>query len=408
MFRRRVTAPRARAHRACARAVGTAGAFATLVWSPLGYAESPDRADPFGPQLTWAPVLEIRGRIEGQGTPLPDTRAVGQVARVGLEAERGILSARVSLQEVRAWTADRDGLTLSGSFVPELAEGWARIEGTLSDNVGARLTIGRQPIEIDEGRLVGRKDWLLEGQFLDAMRFELMAAPVSFEVVNARRFETDPEDSDADPFSLGVTVLRLGVARQGGNADGKLDLLSVVDARHTTALTSTTGFYGTLSMGRGLGMTECYFQQNAAGTGSLMSGELGWVLGRRRAWVVRARYTAASGKGSPGGLATFQPVLGDEHDQYGLLDVLGPGDDPRGLSDAAIKAELQASARLELKAEAHRLGPTREPAAYGYEADLSIAWHITPYAALDLGAGVIGAGELGLRAGGYAEIGVDF
>ncbi len=374
--------------------------------APAAHAESPDRADPFGPQLRWYPVLEIRGRLEAEGTPMPDTRTVGQVARVGIEADRGILSARVSLQEVRAWTGDKDGLAISGSFVPELAEGWARLDGELSSSVGGRLTIGRQPIEIDEGRLVGRRDWQLDGQFLDAIRFELLAAPLTFEVVNARRFQPDPDDPGADPFSLGVTVLRLGVGREGGAVEGKLDLLSVVDARNTAVVTSTTGFYGTLSAGRSLGTAECYFQQNAAGNGSLLSGEVGWVIGQRRAWVVQASYTAASG--DHGGLAPFQPVLGDEHDQYGLLDVMQPGDDSRGLSDLAVKAELQASARLAARVAAHRLAPPVGAATYGYEGDLSLVWHITPYAEVTLGSGVIGAGELGLRAGAYAEIGVEF
>ena len=77
--------------------------LARLAWAPLA-AHAEDGADPFGPQLEWRPVLEIRGRVEGAGAPVPDSNTVGQVARVGVEARRGILSARVSLQEVRQWT----------------------------------------------------------------------------------------------------------------------------------------------------------------------------------------------------------------------------------------------------------------------------------------------------------------
>ena len=73
---------------------------ARLGWAPLA-AHAEDGADPFGPQLEWRPVLEIRGRVEGAGAPVPDSHTVGPVVRVGVEARRGILSARVYLQLLR-------------------------------------------------------------------------------------------------------------------------------------------------------------------------------------------------------------------------------------------------------------------------------------------------------------------
>ncbi len=372
----------------------------------LALAESPDRADPFGPDLRWQPIVEVRGRLETTGSPIPDSRTVGQVARVGIEADRGILSARVSLQEVRAWTGDEAGLTVAGSFAPELAEGWARLDGQLSGSLGGRLTIGRQPIAIDDGRIVGQRAWDLDGQFLDAIRFELMAAPLSFDVINARRFDADPT-TNADPFGAGVTIVRAGVARPGPNVDGKLDLLSVVDARKTAALTSTTGLYGTLSTGRTLGTGEAYVQKNTDGDASLVSLELGYVLGRRRAWVTRIRYTTATGAPGESGAAAFQPVLGDTHDQYGLLDLVEPGDD-LGLNDVAVTGELQAGARVTLRGEVHRLGSPVDGSAFGYETDLGMAWHITPYAETDLGIGQLSGGSLGAHVGAHAQIAVAF
>ena len=388
------------------RAVAAAVASIGLV--PYAYAESPDRADPFGPQLTWRPIIEIRGRLEGQGAPMPDTRSVGQVARVGIEADRGILSARVSLQEVRAWAGEDDALTASGPFAPEMAEAWARLDGELSPNVGGRVTIGRQRLQIDEGRLVGTRDWDLQGQFLDAVRFELAAAPFSFEAVNARRFGPAAGDGSTadDPFGLGLTVLRAGVGRAGPNLDGKLDVLSVADARKTAAVTTTTGFFGAISTGRTLARAEAYVQKNPNGDASFTSGEFGYVLGRRRAWVARVRYSAASGDSQTGSLAAFQPVLGDTHDQFGLLDLIQPADQPGGLTDFAAIGELQAGARVLLRAQAHRLGSALDGAAYAYETDLSMTWRITPYAACELGVGQASGGTLGLTAGGYLQINV--
>jgi hypothetical protein len=373
-------------------------------------------ADPFGPQLEWKPVLDIRGRVEGAGAPLPDSHTVGQVARVGVEARRGILSARVSLQEARQWTGNGEVTSAEGSFRPDLAEGWARFDGELSPNVGGRLTIGRQAIQIDEGRLVGLRAWDLQQQFLDAFRFELQAKPLSFELVNARRFGVGegPEASGDDPFTLGVTVLRLGAAREGVNADGRIDAVSVVDARQTSFLTSTTGFFGELTMGRGLGSAEAYVQQNNKGNATFGAFELGWVVGRNRAWVVRARYVDASGasEGSgaqgSGALSAFQPVLGDTHDQFGLLDLMQPGSDPRGLSDLAALAEVQAGARLAVRGSVHRLASSLGglQGTYGYESDLSLTWHVTPYAVVDLGGGQIFGGTLGTRSGAYMQIDV--
>ena len=391
--------------------------LARLGLVPLA-ARADDGADPFGPQLEWKPVLEIRGRVEGAGAPLPDSNTVGQVARVGVEARRGILSARVSLQEVRQWTGNGDVTSAEGSFLPDLAEGWARFDGELSPNVGGRLTIGRQAIQIDDGRLVGLRAWDLQQQFLDAFRFELQAKPLSFELVNARRFGVGegPDAAGDDPFTLGVTVLRLGAAREGANADGRVDAVSVVDARKTTFVTSTTGFFGELAMGRGLGSGEVYVQQNNEGNATFGALELGWVVGRNRAWVVRARYVDASGDSGVGGargrgsLSAFQPVLGDTHDQFGLLDLLQPGDDARGLSDLAALAEVQAGARLAVRGSVHRLASSLAGmdgyGVYGYETDLSLTWHVTPYAVVDLGGGQAFGGSLGPRAGAYLQIDV--
>lgn len=362
-------------------------------------------ADPFGPQLEWTPIVGFRARLSGAGDPLPDQREVGQVARVGIEAQRGILSARVSVQEARAWTGGSEpgSASAQGSFAPELAEGWARLDGALSPSVGARLTVGRQGIALDNGRIIGLRSWDLQPQMLDALRFELQAAPLSVELVNARRFDASSTD---DVFSLGVTAARLGVGRDGPNADGRLDLVSVVDARRTASVSTTTGVYGDLAAGRALATGEAYVQQNPDGTGVLASAELGYVLGRSRAWVLRGRYVQASGAEGPGGaVVAFQPVLGDTHDQFGLLDLVQLGDDARGLADLCGQAELQASARLGVRAAVHLLTAPNGP-TYGVETDAALTFHITPFAALDLGLGQISGGERGLHAGGHLQLAV--
>lgn len=360
------------------------------------------------PPLVWEPVVEVRGRalLTADGET---AREVDQVARLGIEASRGAVSARVSFQGLRSWTATDGGFTGAGSAVPDVAEGWARVNGSLTPNVGAVLTVGRQAIQIDEGRLVGERRWELEGQFLDALRLEVNAAPFSFEYVNARRFSRD-----ADPLGFGVNVVRFGAGRTGPVSRWQVDGLSVVDARDTALTTATVGTFARLDAGRWRSRGEAYVQSNAVGAATLVALEAGWVLGADEGWHLLGGVDAVSGdRGETTGDAAFVPVLGDSHDTWGQLDLFN---DPaatnfRGLLDLYVGVQARPARQLQLSARAHRFSSVVDAGAYGAEVDLRATWNLSPFAALEGGYGHF-APVAGFRDHpvdqGYMELDVSF
>ncbi len=337
-----------------------------------------------GPPLTWTPVVEVRGRAMLTADDETERR-IDQYARLGIEAERGIVSARVSFQGIRSWTANDQRFTGEGSSAPELAEGWARMTGVLSANVGATLTVGRQAITIDDGRLVGENRWSLTGQYLDALRLEVTAAPIEFAYVNARRF-TD----GADPFGFGVNVVRFGAGREGPVNRWKIDLLSVVDARATDLTTATIGGYTRFDAGRWRSRGEAYVQSNPEGTANLVAVEAGWVFGADEGWHLLGGVDVASGdRAEVDGDAAFVPVLGDTHDVWGQLDLFNDplATDLRGLVDLYVGCEARPARPVTLSVRLHRFSSEVDGGVYGVEADLRALWHISPFAALEAGYG---------------------
>ena len=337
------------------------------------------------PALTWSPVVEVRGRalLTADGE---DRREISQVARLGIEASRGPIAARVSFQGVRAWIATDQEFSGEGTAPPDIAEGWARMDAGITPNVGAVLTVGRQAIQVDDGRLVGERRWDLDGQFLDAVRLEVNAAPFSFEYVNARRFQT----GDNDPFGFGVNVVRAGAGRAGPVSRWQVDALSVVDARATDLTTATVGIYTQFDAGRWRSRGEAYIQSNPAGAATLVSVEAGWVLGSDEGWHLRGGVDAASGdRGDAAGDAAFVPVLGDDHDVWGQLDLLNDPatTDFRGLIDLYVGFEARPARPVQASATFHRFSAEVDGGVYGLEADIKGTWHVSPFAAVEVGYG---------------------
>ena len=95
-------------------------------------------------------------RSIARGRPL--RHSGGRNRLEGVEARRGILVARVSVQEARAWTGSGG---VAGTFVPELAEGWARIDGALA---GLGPVLGASPLATSVVRGVMTNVMLLVSQ----------------------------------------------------------------------------------------------------------------------------------------------------------------------------------------------------------------------------------------------------
>ncbi len=341
------------------------------------------------PEIEWSPIVEVRHRLTVDDPDIDDaaagSRSVGQRARLGMEVRRLGVSARVSVQEASQWTATSDVATLGG-FAPSFAEGWVRLEGDLTRNVGAVATIGRQAITLHEGRILGEDDFQLEGQFFDAVRLVGRAAPVSVEYVNARRFLS----RDEDPLGLGVNVFRVGLATENPVTTWTADALWVVDARRTTATTSTAGLWCRLDSGRWRGRGEGYLQTSAAGTATLVALSAGWVFGPNERLVLHARYDGLSGDPSDeaGGITAWQPVLGDSRRFNGLLGRFAtPGDnDRRGLADAHLVVETRFAPQLATVLTLHRFWSALDGGAFGSEIDGTAHWSFSPFATAGLGA----------------------
>jgi hypothetical protein len=329
-----------------------------------------------GPPLEWSPIVEVRARVVGEsGTA--EGLTLGQRARLGIAVERGWLTATVSFQEVRAWT--RRDEAVEGGFVPGVAEGWAKLDASLSDDVGVVVTVGRQPVIVHEGRLVGARPWEMEGQFLDALRVEARALPFQLEYVNARRFDAVGED----PLGFGVNVVRLGAGRRVPFSSWTLDLLSVVDARQTSETTTTFGAYARADVRRLRSRVEGYVQGNPQGAATLFSGRAGGVIGPDERYLVSGELTLLSG-GDANGLAPFRPLLGDTHTFLGLYDAFGDGA-ADGLVDIALQGTLRRWRALELRGQLHQFSSATTRDWRGVEGDVVARWWFSPFGALEGG-----------------------
>ncbi len=371
------------------------GVVALLAVGVAAHAATPG---PEGPALVWRPVLELRPRFR---VDLPDVGAPSAAlaaalrARVGMDVSRGILAARVSMQDVRGWN---DTGSISYGRMPNVGEAWAQIDATPSDNLGVTFTVGRQPLQLEDGRLIGTRDWSMKGQFLDGARLELIGAPLSVEVINARRYQ----GRRAEPFGAGITALRLGIGRDDPANLWQIDAVGLVDARDSRRPVTTAGGFGKVESGRFRGRLEAYGQGDAAGAGTLLGARVGWVFGPEERVVLYGEGGVESGGAHP-----WQQILGDQRAYHGLLGL--PGAPADGDGSGALTLDCRLSPRLRLDAAVRQDIATARvrPLATTLESDLH--WYVSPFAAFSLGGAFrAGADGLALSAAGYGAIDVKF
>jgi hypothetical protein len=141
-----------------------------------------------------APLVELRARPEyRRDLDKNDYGTLVERARLGVDAARGALEARVVLQDART-------LNLGSNVGPLVGPGFVGVTGAFEAWGEAHtdamrpsfLRVGRQAVTWGEGRLLGEADWSPAGRSLAAVRGRLIAGDGSFELLAAAL--TDPQN----------------------------------------------------------------------------------------------------------------------------------------------------------------------------------------------------------------------
>jgi hypothetical protein len=374
-------------------------------------------------QLTPVAALRLRGEYR-RDLDQENHGLLVERARIGLDAVRGPIEARIVLQDARA-------LDLAGTPDPVVGPGASSVTGAYEAWVDAHtdsarpsfVRAGRQEVTWGEGRLLGAADWSPTGRALDAVRGRLVAGDAAFELLAAAL--TDPETSAAIS-SYGELL--------GGRVEWALDPAFAVDAyglaRIAQATPASVAPNGALIAGTAIDASvrgETY-------TGALLlhGDARGWQWGaegayqfgraedlgeNRAAWAgaahvaytfdmllahptVRAGAAYASGNSGSGTVRTFDPLLPDVHTWHGAMDLFAWSNEEEINGRVAIVSATDMTAAVEYRyaqlaaadgewrtAYLTLLGrdPGNTRASLGHEIDAT--WRWSPWAPLSLDAG---------------------
>ena len=156
-------------------------------------------------EFWFRPRLELRARGEYYHHPAEtsgiDTAVLGsrlgipiamdhqwvvhERARIGLEVERGVLSAAVVVQDARIAGYPSPLNVESHGEVPSTKFHAAYLEARSTELRPSFVRLGRQEIAWGEGRLLGTSDWLLVPRSLDAVRARWVVRQFDFEAFAA-------------------------------------------------------------------------------------------------------------------------------------------------------------------------------------------------------------------------------
>ncbi len=278
----------------------------------------PSVSDAEAPVLEWAPVLQAQVLAYGSNGQLYE---LGVGGRVGVEASRRALTARVSLG-ARLFPMVEDEFPNLQSAVDteaELAEAWVNLDPYISEALVVHLTAGLQPVEFNEGRLVGKQDQWLSGSFPLAARLHLGAAPWSLDAVGGYR---EVGGAWAYPW----WAVRLGAGRERPSGAWQVDLVATdadVDAIPASGLTvdddiAAGGVYARADVSRLRTRADVYVQPFREGGVAVMGGgRLGWALGGDARVVLGG--AAEGGTGDRDGTGRFLNPWGNVEAAIGAL-----------------------------------------------------------------------------------------
>lgn len=386
------------------------------------WASEPGSEGDVNPKTEWKPVLESRAAVEVFGFNVaaipPEFLVPGAevadenldiagysyfdlAARMGAEVQRRALSARITIASDGHWYARRnsDGdLVHTGGWatVPYLSEAWVNLNPKISESLETSVRVGRQPVQFHEGRILGRDDRTLRGEFPDAARVLLRGDPLQVEViggadVNATTIRsvvaTEPDSEPRLASELIATPLlfaRTGLSRENPATHW------VADAVFATAWVAederkldTVGFYGKLDTGRVRSRLDVYAQPDEQASAWLGGAKLGYAIGDDARVVLGVLGEARSAEG--GGTRAFTRPWRNTGEDFGLLDLYEPDDvyGTDGVVDTAAYTEAKVVPSLRIDGEVHLLSALASSQKQA-EIDADIHWWLTPHAQLRL------------------------
>jgi Alginate export len=375
-----------------------------------------------------APVVEARVRGEYRhGLAVKDSGLLVERARLGVDAQRGVLEAHVVLQDARELDLG-GGTRLQGTPLPfaltGVYEAWG--EGHSSSARPSYVRIGRQPIAWGEGRLLGTADWSPAARPLDAVRARVVVRDSAFELLAA--VLTDPALPVVAAYGelFGVRgelafdpllAIEAYVLARFAQESPSVDLENTVRGEtYTGALRAhgdsqawSWGAEGAMQLGRVPHFAEDRLAWAAAGRASYAFER---ALGHP---TVHLGVAFASGDGGGSTYRAFDPLLPDVHSGHGAMDLFAWSNEEEanirltaapwtdGLAGVEYRyvrlAEPGGAWRSAYLATiAHT--PDNTQGELGHEVDAFVAW--SPWAPLDLSAGysvfVLGDGARNLVA----------
>jgi hypothetical protein len=409
-----------------------AAAVVVLGWTADAHAQvAPPAPESIGiGAWSLVPVAEVRLRGEYRhDLDGGDHSSLLERTRLGVDAERGPLEARVVLQDARLWNLG-DGMNMIGQpaqfALTSAYEAW--FEAHTSGARPSFLRLGRQPIQWGEGRLLGVADWSPTGRSLDAVRGRLVVGAWAFELLAANLSDTVPLPGQLIGSSYGELV--------GARAEWALDPLFAVEAyglarfaQGNPATFPSTNLEGSV---RGQTYTPALRLHGDAHAWT-WGAEGAYQLGRveelpldRSAWAaaghvaytfehalllptVRLGVSYASGDDGGSTYRAFDPMLPDVHVWHGAMDLFAWSNEEEASARVAITPWTDGVAAVEYRyARLAQAGgawrsaylvtigaaPGNTQADLGHEVDAVLTWSpweplvlIGGYSALFLGDG---------------------
>jgi hypothetical protein len=313
-----------------------------------------------------APLLELRARgeyrhdLDGQDKGVIDERI-----RLGVEAERGPVVARVVLQDARLWDlgvpddfiGQPSPFGLTGAY-----EAWG--EAHTSGAHPSFVRVGRQPVTWGEGRLLGVADWSPTGRSLDAIRGRLVTGDWAFEALAVALSETVPPP--------GVLVGNAYGELFGLRAQWALDPLLAFEAYGLARIAQdspTTNLEDTVRGETYTGALRAHGNAHAWSwgvEGAYQGGHVAHLAEDRGAWAAAGhvgytlehvlllptlRLGAAYASGDDGGSTykAFDPLLPDVHAWHGAMDLFAWSNEAEASARAAIAPWTDAVAAVEYR-----------------------------------------------------------